>query len=459
MHFSYLKRTVFAFSFIATTGLPFASAQDGACASEDIVFYINGMRTFRKDARIQAAILRLKIAQYDSKFEDPDSVVLKYNSTFIPDYDEKQKALLEQMIGGTLSLSVENAIGSASDLLESVVQDFALEELDALRMFALDNINEYNQAFSERPASQSLLDRVAAAIDLWEGTTALGTAAVIEQLADSGDLRIITADLREAVARGQRVVIVGYSQGNYFANLAFNRLSSEEQSSVGIVHIATPTPPLSEKNPYYTFNTDRVINGVRDASDLVESWNLTSPPNPNEDNQSTSPSGSGHAFFDYLINSSNTGEKIASAVVSRFNNLTPPIASIGTGIIQVTLTWGEQPDVDLHIFEPQGAHVYYANRNGTSGTLDRDDTDGYGPENYVVASDTLQYGVYKIGVNYYAGSAPETANIGICAGGTMRTFQTPLSQAIGSQGNNAPTTVANIGVSEGPRFTISGSNN
>ena len=47
----------------------------------------------------------------------------------------------------------------------------------------------------------------------------------------------------------------------------------------------------------------------------------------------------------------------------------------------MTLTWDANPDVDLHIFEPQ-RHVYYASRIGYNGYLDLDDTNGYGPEHY-----------------------------------------------------------------------------
>lgn len=58
-----------------------------------------------------------------------------------------------------------------------------------------------------------------------------------------------------------------------------------------------------------------------------------------------------------------------------------PTRSLGNGPITVTLTWDANPDVDLHIFEPQ-RHVYYASRIGYNGYLDLDDTNGYGPEHY-----------------------------------------------------------------------------
>jgi len=53
------------------------------------------------------------------------------------------------------------------------------------------------------------------------------------------------------------------------------------------------------------------------------------------------------------------------------------------------LTW-DQPtsDLDLHVVEPNGAHVYYGNKSGDDGFLDVDDTDGYGPEHYIAGTVT-----------------------------------------------------------------------
>lgn len=68
-----------------------------------------------------------------------------------------------------------------------------------------------------------------------------------------------------------------------------------------------------------------------------------------------------------------------------YNLAIKPNATQSDGVITVELLWDDQPDLDLHIYEPQinsTNHVYYANRHGISGYLDVDDTDGYGPEHY-----------------------------------------------------------------------------
>lgn len=56
------------------------------------------------------------------------------------------------------------------------------------------------------------------------------------------------------------------------------------------------------------------------------------------------------------------------------------------------MTWDEKPDVDLHIFEPNGVHIYYRNKQGEIGYLDVDDTSSYGPEHYFSNISNIQAG-------------------------------------------------------------------
>ena len=51
-----------------------------------------------------------------------------------------------------------------------------------------------------------------------------------------------------------------------------------------------------------------------------------------------------------------------------------------------TLTWdGPTSDLDHHVNEPGGALVKYSNKQGEDGFLDFDDTDGFGPEHYIIS--------------------------------------------------------------------------
>jgi uncharacterized protein YfaP (DUF2135 family) len=84
--------------------------------------------------------------------------------------------------------------------------------------------------------------------------------------------------------------------------------------------------------------------------------------------------------------------------------------ALGEGALQVTLTWDSRADVDLHVVEPNGTHVFYGNRQGTTATLDRDDTDGFGPENIHVPGRPLD-GNYRIYIVHFGNSVPTFCRI------------------------------------------------
>jgi len=103
--------------------------------------------------------------------------------------------------------------------------------------------------------------------------------------------------------------------------------------------------------------------------------------------------------------------------------VSPPL---GTGDLQVTVTWNngdpactaDYVDVDLHVVEPDTTRVMYSNPNGTTATLDVDNTCGLGPENIFVAAGQAAAGVYQVQVIYYRSGGiyagqPTTATIRI----------------------------------------------
>ena len=81
---------------------------------------------------------------------------------------------------------------------------------------------------------------------------------------------------------------------------------------------------------------------------------------------------------------------------------------------------------------------------GIAGRLDVDDVYQYGPEHYTVSCNMLQAGTYRIGVNYYYGVLPETAQIQIVAGTSVRSFTRDLPAMLGQAGNDNPVPVADI---------------
>lgn len=73
-----------------------------------------------------------------------------------------------------------------------------------------------------------------------------------------------------------------------------------------------------------------------------------------------------------------------------------------TDRMRITMTWDtDGNDVDLHVVDPRGEHVYYAHREAATGIrLLEDITEGFGPE--VVRTDSVVPGPYHVGVKYYA---------------------------------------------------------
>jgi len=68
---------------------------------------------------------------------------------------------------------------------------------------------------------------------------------------------------------------------------------------------------------------------------------------------------------------------------------------------KATLTWDtDDTDVDLHVWDPSGRHVYFVDMKQGSAELDFDDLFGYGPENITVYKPAVP-GRYAIAVNYY----------------------------------------------------------
>ncbi|MBK3780231.1 hypothetical protein G3A43_08170 [Paraburkholderia aspalathi] len=95
--------------------------------------------------------------------------------------------------------------------------------------------------------------------------------------------------------------------------------------------------------------------------------------------------------------------------------LSPPAqaSNIAHGSFTVTMTWSGTGDEDLHVYEPGGAHVFFASRQGQVGYLDTDNTSGFGPEHYYATCDAnlLQPGAYQLGIVDYHAADNETATV------------------------------------------------
>lgn len=257
--------------------------------------------------------------------------------------------------------------------------------------------------------------------------------------ADPDTLNMMRTRISADINQGSKVLLVAHSQGNLWANsvIALEH-NSASRAALGQVGIGVPDSRLEKSSvPQVTLTEDLIIShvpfslptNVTNGYGLIETLSRTL----------------GHSLTDaYLEAGRPSNSIILNSVKNSFSLLTPIANHSGQGPITVTLTWGAQPDVDLHVTEPSGFHVYYSARTGPAGFLDVDDVSSFGPEHYFSSCANIVTGEYRVGVNYYYGSGPEVATVLIQAGTSSFSRQISLPSARGSSGNNSPAPVARV---------------
>ena len=113
---------------------------------------------------------------------------------------------------------------------------------------------------------------------------------------------------------------------------------------------------------------------------------------------------------------------------SNFIDTVIEVVSVGTGILQISLSWNIVDDIDLWVTDPSGFRIYYGDKKSiaTGGELDRDDVTSFGPEN-IFWKQGAPDGNYKVEVNYYAGSGPADYIVTINVPGFARQFTGTLN--------------------------------
>lgn len=100
---------------------------------------------------------------------------------------------------------------------------------------------------------------------------------------------------------------------------------------------------------------------------------------------------------------------------------------VGTGDVQISLTWDTRSDIDLWLIEPNGNKIFYANKmSSTGGELDFDNTLEYGPEN-IFYKNIAPAGSYKVQVNYYGGTPLTNFNVVVKKGTAVNTYSGVLT--------------------------------
>lgn len=106
----------------------------------------------------------------------------------------------------------------------------------------------------------------------------------------------------------------------------------------------------------------------------------------------------------------------ANGEVSQYIEFPMVLHVVGTGQLQVSLSFDNDKDVDLHLFEPNGAHIYYNNTwSANGGELDLDSNagcyiDGINNENITYGEDAyVEPGDYTVYVDMWSNCDPAIA--------------------------------------------------
>jgi hypothetical protein len=369
--------------------------------------------------------------------EPTETVVYFGNGINTPRYKAKHnKMLVSKRLEESLAseeyqmlqfeVSYNDSYNLGIDLLEATIQALQSDHSRFWRILA--EIEIMPGWFAD------VMNEIAAAVD----RVALVTT---DSLADQVN------DYNKQIQEGKKILLVAHSQGNFFGNQAYGSLSSTARQSFGIVSVANPDSIIANGGPYTTLEEDKVIEYVEWAR-LLAGLSALKPPNLTN-NPLELPDDSGHSFRNaYMVAGSNSDQKITNDMVSELDKLVEPYLRLEPGVITVTLMWEGATDIDLHVYEPNGYHVFWDARYGYSGFLDKDDRSGHGPEHYTVETcDTLERGTYQVALDYFEGDYPEVATVQVEAGLKVRFFKVSMpSEYYGS--TNYPVHLAYIRLQE-----------
>lgn len=234
--------------------------------------------------------------------------------------------------------------------------------------------------------------------------------------------------LRSQIASGRKSLIVAHSQGNLFANPIYRKVKDVVSSdSLRVVHVAAPT--LLTSGPYTTNDTDLVIGGlIALGQALPANAHLTA----------FSANYTNHDFVKaYIKPGTDPYTKVLANIDDQLDALVPAANSGSDGLFTVTLTWAGAGDVDLHVVEPGGQHVFYGSKAGTNGYLDVDNVVADGPEHYFAACDSAGLtGEFEVSVQNYA--APTNVATQVQLSSADRIFE-PVPVSIGGATHSSAT--------------------
>lgn len=222
---------------------------------------------------------------------------------------------------------------------------------------------------------------------------------------------------RDALLQGNKVLIVPHSQGNLYANEAYEMLRSQNpelpvRQSVGIYGVATPANNVAgSTSPYLTNNRDFISTtpGALPANLALKYASGEAVPTFG---LGTFTLIQAHSFTDtYLSPAYNTRQSVLEGIQTRLSSLQKPASSSGDGPITVALSWSGNVDLDLALYEPDGYFIsslagsapgstVFSPSAGHVGYISHDAESGPGTELYRSNCNQLQVGTYYLGAHY-----------------------------------------------------------
>jgi hypothetical protein len=128
-------------------------------------------------------------------------------------------------------------------------------------------------------------------------------------------------------------------------------------------------------------------------------------------------------------------EQVGNRVTRHFD-----VEAVGSGALQVSLSWDTPTDVDLHLVTPTGQEIYWANREAEGGELDLDSNaacgiDGINNENITFAEDAPE-GQYIARVDFWSDCGGLDANYTVTTRscGEIQTYQGSFAPGTGDGG-------------------------
>lgn len=327
---------------------------------------------------------------------------------------------------------VANSVGGAVPIEFRLAYNTNETWTDQIVQVATDYVQESAvtilHAFSgiKVPSSVPLSDKINSVISTFTHRAASEADNIQNsKLLRDEDLQEHVAMYRMALLEGRRVVLIPHSQGNFYVNSAYDLVVKSGPSykdALAAVGLASPVHSIAGGGDYITNSADGVIVPLKKIDPFILS--------PNFDPQPGSVSLFQHWFTDYVGPQAST-TKLTEYVTSRLSTLKAGPSKVSAGVLDASIEWKTDADIDLYVNEPENVVVYWgATREDSAGRVDLDDKDGYGPEHYVIECGKMRTGIYAIQARIFSSSRTnENVTLTIRTAQGAQTFQTTLESS------------------------------